>query len=263
MVGPKQTYTQKEVTEILKRALRQQSLREQELGHDDLAEMAAEVGIDKDALDRATTELVQSQAEDAARRTQAEALSAERGRQLARFSSGLVAFLVAGGVFYVLNKQVPLPEWVFWVLGGWGVLILLRLRHVLFPQERLEQRRKREARWLERQQRREQRHAWKNHLKRAFTAQLGPSPAPQTGQAAAPEQAAAHERAAAPGQAGSPQRAGQAGSPGQAGQAGSPGQAGQASREFENAVQAGVAALLGVAARKIQEHAARNSGRRG
>jgi len=202
MGDAKRTYSQQEVTEILKRALRQQGLREQELAHDDLVQMAGEVGIDRDALERATAELAQTQAEELARTNESRELSEERGRQLQRFTSSLVTFGVAALVYFLVAKKLGLPVWVLWVLIGWGALVLLRLRHVLFPQERLQRRKRRQQRWLAREQRRAQHRA-----------------------------AAAHVAAEVP-------------------------------KEFERVVQAGVAALLGVAARKIEEHAGRKAGRR-
>ena len=53
MAAPRPTYTPEEAAEILKRALKQQSMKDQGLSHDELVEMAAEVGIDRGALETA------------------------------------------------------------------------------------------------------------------------------------------------------------------------------------------------------------------
>ena len=65
------TYTPEEAAEILKRALKQQSMKEQGLSHQDLVEMAAEVGIDQGALETATGDVVQARAGELARQTEA------------------------------------------------------------------------------------------------------------------------------------------------------------------------------------------------
>src|SRR5260221_13735718 len=74
---PKHTYTQDEVTEILKRALRQQGLRNQTLSHDELVQMADEVGIDRESLEAATTDLAQSRAEELRESDEARELAEE------------------------------------------------------------------------------------------------------------------------------------------------------------------------------------------
>ena len=65
--GPKRTYTQEEVTEILKRALRQQSLQGERLSHDELVQMADEIGIDRASLEAASLDLAQTRADDVRR----------------------------------------------------------------------------------------------------------------------------------------------------------------------------------------------------
>ena len=82
---PRRTYSQEEVTEILKRALRQQSLRNNQLSHDELVEMANEVGIDRDSLDAATADLAQTRQTELVQHDEARELAEERTRRFNRF----------------------------------------------------------------------------------------------------------------------------------------------------------------------------------
>jgi len=206
----KPTYTQEEVTEILKRALKQQSLDKQVLSHDELVEMAREVGIERDALESATADLAQTRADEMARETYAHEIVTERARLLGRFASSLVTYVVVNAMLYFIDLRFTGGTWFYWVLMGWGLALLLQLRRVFLAEDILEARRMRELRRAEKRERL----ALKSAAWRGFQVS-------RPGADAAPP-----ERVA---------------------------------REFEAAVQSGVAALLTVAARKIQAHAKRAS----
>jgi hypothetical protein len=206
---PPRTYTQEEVTEILKRALKQQSLRTETMSHDALIEMAKEVGIDREAVDAATAELAQTRADELVRHTRATELAEERAHLLGRFVGSLVTYLVVNTALYFIDRKFTGGTWFYWVLLGWGIALLLQLRGVFFPERSLERRKFHEARRAERLQRRADRHERRNRLRQAW---VGGGP---------------------------------------------PAMMNEGAREFEHAVQAGVAALLSVAARKINEHADR------
>ena len=60
MTDPQAHYTQEEINEIIRRALSEPASRERALSHAELVEIAAEAGIERDALERATAELAQS-----------------------------------------------------------------------------------------------------------------------------------------------------------------------------------------------------------
>jgi hypothetical protein len=216
---PKRTYSQEEVTEILKRAMKQQRLQNQDLSHEELVEIAGEVGIDRGAVESATAELVATRAGELAREQGARELAEERARLFNGFVSHLFVYLVIGGALYFIDHRLTGGTWFYWVLLGWGTLLLLQLRRVIFPQGSLARRKARELKRASRLERRALREAKHKKLRQAFG--LDPTRSPE-------------ER----GQ--DVQAAVQAGA-----------------REFETAVQAGVAALLNVTARKIHEHASR------
>jgi hypothetical protein len=214
----KRTYSQEEVNEILKRAMKQQHLEEQGLSHEELVEMAGEVGIDRAALESATAELVETRAGEMARREQALELSQERSRLLSAFVGALFTYLVIGGIVYFIDRRFSGGTWYFWVLMGFAIALLFRLRSVIFPQRSLARRKARELKRARKLERRALREAKHRQLLETFGV-------------------------------GSPKAADR--------RRDIEAQINAGAREFETAVQAGVAALLNVAARKIHEHASR------
>ncbi len=202
----KRTYSQEEVTEILKRALRQQSLRSQNLSHDELVEMADEVGIDREALEAATTDLAQTRAEELVRQTETRELAEERTRLFSKFAFSLLTYVIVNAILYLIDRRFTGGTWYYWVLLGWGIGLLFQLRRVFFPEESLRRRKQREWRHAKKLERRRERETRHRRLREAF------------------DHGATAERLE------------------------------QGAKEFETAVQAGVAALLTVAARKIQAH---------
>ena len=231
----KRTYTQEEVNEILKRAMKQQTLQKQGLSHDELVEMANEVGIDRAAVESATAELVETRNDVLAREKEANDLAEERGRLFNRFVSSLFLYVVICGALFFIDTRFTGGQWYYWPALGWGIALLLSLRSVLFPHGSLMRRRARELKRREREERKALRQARHRQIRQAFGLEPhggmnGPPPQahansfdPRTNEAYRDAEAAVNAGA----------------------------------REFETAVQAGVAALLNVAARKIQDHAAR------
>jgi hypothetical protein len=203
--GNLQGYSQQEVTEILKRALKQQSLRSDTMSHDELVEMAQEVGIERGAVEAATAELAQTRADELARQEDAKELAEERGRLLAKFTWSLLTFLVVGTGLYFIDQKVTGGTWYYWPILGWAVALVLQLRQVFFPERSLERRKLNEWKHKEKLERRAAREARRNRFVQAW-------------------------------------------------QTGDPEVVNRSARDFEQAVQAGVAALLSVAARKVQEH---------
>ena len=231
----KRTYSQEEVTEILKRAMKQQSLQNQGLSHEELVEMAGEVGIDRAAVESATAELVETRADQLARQEEANELAAERSRLFNGFVSSLLFYVVIGGMLYFIDRRFTGGTWFYWVLLGWGIALLFRLRSLLFPQRSLARRKARELKHARREERRALRHARRQQLRQSFGLD-GHVEVNRLGAERNREEFEAELHARHP----SVEAAVNAGA-----------------REFETAVQAGVAALLNVAARKIHEHAAR------
>jgi hypothetical protein len=209
---PRPTYTAEEAAEILKRALKQQSVKEQGLSHDELVEMAAEVGIPREALEDATAHVGEERAAELERQSQARELAEERTRLFNRFVSSLLVYIVVNSILYFVDRRFTGGTWFYFVLLGWGIGLLFQLRSVLFPQGSLLRRRRREARLAAKSERRALRDARRQRMLKAFTSPVHAQHELETG-----------------------------------------------AREFESAVQAGVAALLQVAARKIHDHAERSS----
>ena len=201
------TYTEKEVSEILKRAMAQ-GLATDGLTHDDLTEMARELDIDPQALEAACADVARGKAEALQKRTEEEELAAERTRCFYRFLSSLVTYAVVNTALYLFNSRFHFfsPDWLLWLLAIWGAFVLFKLRSVISPERSLEKRKRREQRLREREQRRMEREQWRARM-RAMWAR---PPRPEIVE--------------------------------------------QSAKQFEVAVQNGVAALLNLAARKIQAH---------
>ena len=209
MSSTRPTYSQAEVNEIIRRALDRQAEREDHLDHDDLVAIADEVGIDRESLERATTELAQTRDRKLSQQGEAKEVAAERAIQLKRFGASLLSHAIMNAVFYFIDTRFFGGVWFKWPLLGSAIFLTFRLRHVLAPHDKLMRRRRREERQREREQRRAARAAWKQRL-------LSDGQSPSEG-----------------------------------------------TREFEKVVQTGVAALLEIASRKIEEHARSRHGRHG
>lgn len=164
MVEPKKSYTQDEVNEILKRALSQQGLREQTLSHEDLVQVAAEVGIDRNALDAATAEIAKTQETEVAKRIEAAELATERRIQLRRLLSTGIRLGVLNGALYFIDMRFSGGTWFEWPLLASVALLALQVRHVVSPEQRLARRRAREERTRRRAARRAQVEAVKQRL---------------------------------------------------------------------------------------------------
>jgi len=159
------TYTPEEAAEILKRALKQQSMKDQGLSHDELVEMAAEVGIDRAALETATADVVEALAGELARQTEARELSEERARLLNRFVWSLLIYIVVNAALFFIDKN---HTWFFWVLLGWGIGIAFQVRSVFFQQASLANRKRHEQRRALKAARRAEREARRQRFAQVF-----------------------------------------------------------------------------------------------
>jgi hypothetical protein len=214
------TYTEKEVTEILKRAMAQ-GLRTDGLTHDDLVEMARELDINESSLEAACNDVARGKQDEIKTRTEAEELSAERARRLQEFLSSLLTYAVVNTCLFFASVRFHLfpPQWLFWVLAIWGLWLFFQLRAVIWPEASLEKRKRRDLRRQQKEQRRIEREEWRARMRTLWT---GP-----------PHHAAPLRHDAVE----------------------------QGAKQFEAAVQNGVAALLNLAARKIQAHLEDKAGR--
>lgn len=164
MDSSKPIYTQDEVNEILKRALAREASAERVLGHDELVEIASEAGIDRDALDRAMAELAQEHTRALARQDEVVEIAHERRLQLKRFAAALTSHAVLNAFLYFICVRFTGGNWFVWPLLGSGALLALQLRHVLFPYEKVERRRRLAERQREKERKRAEREAWKERL---------------------------------------------------------------------------------------------------
>jgi 2TM domain len=167
---PPPTYTPEEAAEILKRALKQQSMKDQGLTHQDLVEMAAEVGIDRGALETATADVVGARADELARQTEARELAEERARLFNRFVSSLLVYVLVNTLLYLIDRKFTHGTWFYWVLFGWGIGLAFQLRSVFFPRASLESRKRHELRRAMKAERRAARHARRQRIAQVFGA---------------------------------------------------------------------------------------------
>lgn len=208
MSDPQAKYTQEEINEIIKRALGEQTRNERALSHSELVEIAAEAGIEREALERATAELAQAHTHELAQRDEFREIAAERTVQLKRFGASAVSFSLLNGFLYFIDGHFTGGSWYFWPLLASGALLAMQVRHVIFPYDKILRRRRSEERRRERERRRFAREAWKRRLFEGGTTVA------------------------------------------------------QGAKEFETAVQSGVAALLRIATRKLEKHVEREERRR-
>lgn len=164
MSAPQAEYTQEEVNEIIRRALGAQAIDERVLSHAELVEIAAESGIEREALERATAELAQARTQELARQVESRAIAAERTVQLKRFGASVVSYSILNGFLYFIASRFTGGTWYVWPLLGSGALLALQVRHVIFPHDKILRNRRREEKRRERERRRAARAAWKHRL---------------------------------------------------------------------------------------------------
>ena len=164
MSAPQAEYTQEEVNEIIRRALGAQAIDERVLSHAELVEIAAESGIEREALERATAELAQARTQELARQVESRAIAAERTVQLKRFGASAVSYSILNGFLYFIASRFTGGTWYVWPLLGSVALLALQVRHVIFPHDKIRRNRRREEKRRERERRRAARAAWKHRL---------------------------------------------------------------------------------------------------
>src|SRR5882672_1794919 len=130
---PRQAYSPDEVKEILHRALDRESAARDGLSHEDLVEVAAEVGIDRAALDAAAADLATARADRVSRVAKEERLRKARSAAWWRLFSSLLSFLAVGGFLYWLDVRYSGAVWAHWVLLAWGIGLVFQLAAVLVP----------------------------------------------------------------------------------------------------------------------------------
>jgi hypothetical protein len=164
MADSNRTFSQEEVNEIIRRALDDQLRHDRVLSHDDLVEVAAEAGIDRRALDEATMQLAQQRTQALIRQDEAREIAAERMIQLKQFGSSFVSLSVLCGFLYFTQTTYLGGAWFHWPLMGAGVILAFKLRHVIFPYDKVMKRRRQQEQQRERERRRAERDAWKQKI---------------------------------------------------------------------------------------------------
>jgi tRNA A-37 threonylcarbamoyl transferase component Bud32 len=152
-------YSDDEIRKIVERATELQG-NEGALSHQELLDVAREVGLDEGAVSAAAREIAREK--KAAKRGDAAAgaggsaavepvaapppalqktsRTAQRWRDFFRH---LMSFLVVNGFIYYFLSQ---PAWQRWMLFGWGMGVLLHLASTLFPESEEKKKKERTAR---------------------------------------------------------------------------------------------------------------------
>jgi hypothetical protein len=108
-------YTDQQARAIFERALRVEA--DGRMGHEELVAAAAEVGISREAVERAVGDLERAQAER-------EAKDAILGRRRRRLVNHLVPFLAVNAFLFLVNwLTTPGAWWCLFLLFGWGLLL--------------------------------------------------------------------------------------------------------------------------------------------
>lgn len=116
------SYSTEQVSEILKRAVDVQASRGSGLSHDELAEVAGEVGVDRAALDQAVRDL--------AHRT-----DDPRRAQLARLKSQALRYMGIAVLLFWVALLTHGWGWFWWALIGLGAALMFRGIRVVTGEE--------------------------------------------------------------------------------------------------------------------------------
>jgi hypothetical protein len=121
--GPKRRYTDDEARAVFERALAAEA--DATLGHEDLVAAAAEVGISREAVERAVADMEVQQAERAA---QAVILSRRRRGLL----NHVIVFLAVNGFLFLVNWLTsPGAWWFVFPVATWGLGLFFHAWHAL------------------------------------------------------------------------------------------------------------------------------------
>jgi hypothetical protein len=124
----KRAYTREEADAILARALDLQG-RGDSTSHDDLVAAGREVGVSREAIDRAAEELLSARRDDSA-------LREIRARAWRGFFAHLVPYALVNVLLAFTNALTGPPPWVLFVTFGWGIGLGSHLLAVANPDPR-------------------------------------------------------------------------------------------------------------------------------
>jgi hypothetical protein len=138
-----QKYSKDEVDAILARAIEHDNQRG-ELSHDDLIAAAGEVGISREALEKAASEVIREQGARAE-------LAVIRREQWNGFTGHLIPYVMVNGLLITVNALTTHFPWALFPALGWGIGLVSHLWAVIKPdpqglERKLQHRRERERR---------------------------------------------------------------------------------------------------------------------
>jgi hypothetical protein len=117
-------YTRDEVDRIIRRALRLK--RDELINHDELLEMAEELGVDSQTMEAAVEE--EQETFDYKK-----AWKLKMIRRKAKFHRHLWSFIIIIGALIIINIMTPGPWWFQWPVLGWGIGLAFHFRAAYFP----------------------------------------------------------------------------------------------------------------------------------
>ena len=120
-------YTADEVTRILKRALRPG--QKDAITHQELLEIALELGVASDMLDSAITQEMAGMDLEEARKKW-------KGYRRSGFNPHLWSYIIIMVALFLIDIFSPGGWWFQWPLLGWGIGLAFHFRSAYFPQER-------------------------------------------------------------------------------------------------------------------------------
>lgn len=106
-------YTEEEVTEIVRRALRRRG-KNDTISHEDLVEIARHSGLTREQLEAAIEEEAREGDLDRARAQWV-------ARRRAKFNHHLRSYIIVIGALLLMNMMTRGYPWVLWPMIGWGI----------------------------------------------------------------------------------------------------------------------------------------------
>lgn len=116
-------YNDSEVDAILQRALGEQG----DINHEDLVAAAAEIGVKRDAIERAVERLDE-------RSEEAELITEARAKRKQRFQASMMTFVIVNIFLFAIDMLTGGGWWFYWPLLSWGMLMALQGAKLLQPE---------------------------------------------------------------------------------------------------------------------------------
>lgn len=117
-------YTPEEASRIIKKALKAQT--NATLSHDELLDMAKDLGLDEQTLETAIEKEHADHEKDQAKQV-------KLARRKAVFHRHLWSYIIVIGGLMMINLLTPGPWWFQWPALGWGIGLAFNFRAAYFP----------------------------------------------------------------------------------------------------------------------------------